>query len=185
LLASALFRNASRNGANRWKDLSYTDLANAWDRGVTLQPQFSNINTDQPDLSAFRDRGGKLIVYHGLSDPLIPAQGSVNYYHRVAAQMGGFASVQAFYRFYLVPGMAHGFGNGTSNPDANPPLPTNAQLYAALTDWVEKGSAPGTLTATAAATATTAAKSRPLCVYPLKATYTSGDPNQASSYTCA
>jgi feruloyl esterase len=185
LLASAAFRNASGNGANQWKNLTYSDLANASDRGVALQSDLGQINTDVPDLAAFRDRGGKLIVYHGLADVLIPAQGSINYYHRVAEQMGGFAAVQTFFRFYLVPGMAHSFVNGTSNATANPPLPTNAQLYAALTDWVEKGAAPGMLTARSTAASTTAAKSRPLCVYPLKATYMSGDPNQAASYTCS
>jgi Tannase and feruloyl esterase len=184
-LASTLFRNATGNGANQWKSLSYADLSNAWDRGIALQPQFSNINTDNPDLSAFRSRNAKMLMYHGLSDELIPAQGSINYYNRVAAQMGGIPSVQNFYRFYLVPGMGHGMYNGTSNPNANPPLPTREQLYSALTDWVEKGTAPGALTVTAAATATTSAKTRPICVYPLKATYTSGNPNQVSSYTCS
>jgi feruloyl esterase len=185
LLASTAFRNSSGNGADQWKNLSYADLAKASDRGVALQSAFAQVNTDDPNLSAFRDRGGKLIVYHGLADVLIPAQGSINYYNRVAQQMGGLATVQGFFRFYLIPGMGHSFSNGTSNAAANPPLPTNAQLYAALTDWVEKGAAPGTLTATTAATSTTAAKSRPLCLYPLKATYTSGDPNQAASYTCS
>lgn len=184
-LASTLFRNATGNGSNQWKSLSYADLSNAWDRGIALQPQFSNINTDNPDLSGLRGRNAKMLMYHGLSDELIPAQGSINYYNRVAAQMGGIASVQNFYRFYLVPGLGHGMYNGTSNPDANPPLPTREQLYNALTDWVEKGTAPGTLTITAAATATSSAKSRPICVYPMKATYTSGNPNQASSYTCS
>jgi feruloyl esterase len=126
-----------------------------------------------------------MIMYHGLSDVLIMPQGSINYYNRVANQMGGISSIQSFYRFYLVPGMAHGFSNGTANPNANPPLPTNDQLYKLLTDWVENGNAPGTVTASVAATATTSAKSRPLCLYPLKATYTSGDPNQAASYTCS
>jgi feruloyl esterase len=185
LLASSAFRNATGNGANQWKNLTYGDLASASDRGIALQSVFGQINTDDPDLSAFRDRGGKLIVYHGLADILIPAQGSINYYHRVAQQMGGFAAVQGFVRFYLIPGMAHSFSNGTSNTSANPPLPTNAQLYAALTEWVEQGKAPGTLAAHAAATPATAAKSRPLCVYPLKATFTGGDPNQAESYTCS
>jgi hypothetical protein len=185
LIATPSFLNATGNGANGWMNLTYADLAVAWDRGVALQGAFANINTDAPDLTAFKARGGKMLMYHGLSDTLIPPQGSINYYNRVANQMGGIASVQSFYRFYLVPGMAHGFGNGTANPDANPPLPTITQLYNALTDWVEKGTAPGTLTATAAATATTAEKSRPLCLYPLKATYTSRDPNQAASYTCS
>lgn len=185
LIATPSFQNATGNGADGWKRLTYADLSTASDRGVALQGAFANINTDSPDLSAFKARNGKLLMYHGLSDTLIPPQGSINYYNRVANQMGGIASIQDFYRFYLVPGMAHGFGNGTANPDANPPLPTNAQLYGALTDWVEKGTAPGTLTASAPATATSPAKSRPLCLYPLKASYTSGDPNQAASYTCS
>jgi hypothetical protein len=184
-IATPAFLNATGNGADGWKSLSYADLANASDRGVALQPQFGNINTDSPDLSAFRARGGKMIMYHGLSDTLIPPQGSINYYNRVANQMGGIQSIQGFYRFYLVPGMAHGFSNGTANPAANPPLPTLDQLYAALTDWVEKGTAPATLTATAPATATVGQKSRPLCVYPQKAVYTAGDPNLAASYSCS
>jgi feruloyl esterase len=185
LLASTGFKNATGNGVNGWKSLTYLELANAWDRGVALQTAFANINTDNPDLSAFKARGGKMIMYHGLSDDKIFPQGSINYYNRVANQMGGISSIQSFYRFYLVPAMAHGFSNGTANTNANPPLPTNDQLYKALTDWVENGAAPGTVTANAAATATTPAKSRPLCLYPLKATYTSGDPNQAASYTCS
>ena len=78
-------------------------------------------------------------MYHGLADQLIPPQGSIHYYERVIAEMGGLDQVQDFYRLYLVPGMAHDFANGTSNPDATPPLPTRDQLYAALTAWVERG----------------------------------------------
>lgn len=185
LLASTLFKNATGNGIDAWKALSYAELSNAFDRGVALQPQFADINTDNPDLSAFKARNGKMIMYHGLADDKIFPQGTINYYNRVAAQMGGIPSLQSFYRFYLVPAMGHGFTNGTSNTSANPPLPTNDQLYKALTDWVENGSAPGTITANAAATANSTAKSRPLCLYPLKAAYTNGDPNQAASYTCS
>lgn len=180
------FANAKLGaGADRWKELGYADLVQAWDRGVALQPEFAHINTDDPDLSAFRDRGGKMIMYHGLADIVIMPQGSIHYYHRVAGQLGGIPAIQEFYRFYLVPGMAHGFSNGTSNPDANPPLPTNEQLYRALTRWVEQGEAPGTVTATAPATANAPAKSRPLCVYPRQPRYEGGDANQASSYRCS
>lgn len=184
LLASTLFKNATGNGTEQWKKLSYADLARAGERGIALQSEFGVINTDNADLSAYRNRGGKILMYHGLADELIPAQGSIHYYNRVAATLGGIASIQNFYRFYLVPGMAHSFTNGTSNPDANPPLPDNAQLYSALTDWVEKGIAPGTLIATATATASSGPKSRPLCLYPLKATYQTGDPNTSTSYAC-
>ena len=88
LLASPLFRNATGNGANGWKSLGYADLAMAWERGIALQPAFGNINTDNPDLSAFKNRGGKMLAWHGLADELIMPQGTVNYYNRVAAQMG-------------------------------------------------------------------------------------------------
>lgn len=185
LLASSFFKNATGNGVNGWKNLSYADLAMAWDRGLALQSAFSNINTDSADLSAFNARGGKLIMYHGLADVLIPPQGSINYYNRVANQMGGMASVQNFYRFYLIPGMGHSFSNGTSNPAVVLPLPTNAALYATLTDWVEKGATPGIVNATVSATSTTMAKSRPICVYPQRASYTSGDPGVATSYSCS
>lgn len=184
-LASPLFRNAKGNGANAWKNLSYADLVTAWDRGLALQSEFGNINTDNADLTAFKARGGKLIMYHGLADVLIPPQGSINYYNRVANQMGGMSSVQSFYRFYLIPGMGHSFDNGTSNPTAAPPLPTNAAFYAMLTDWVEKAAVPGAANAATTATATTAAKSRPICVYPQRASYTSGDPNLTTSYSCS
>jgi hypothetical protein len=185
-IAAPTFINATGNGANGWRDLSYAQLANALDRGAALDPAFANINTDNPDLSKFRDRGGKLLSYHGLSDQLIFPTGTINYYERVLAQMGGLSAVQNFYRLYLVPGMGHGFVNGTANPTANPPLPTLEKLYGALTDWVEKGIAPNVITAeTAVTTANPVQKSRPLCLYPQKATYTSGNPNLATSYTCS
>ncbi|MGH8760523.1 MAG: tannase/feruloyl esterase family alpha/beta hydrolase [Burkholderiales bacterium] len=185
-IATPSFINATGNGADGWKALTYAQLSSAADRGIALQSSFGNINTDNPDLSLFRDRGAKMLMYHGLADVLIPPQGSINYYNRVATQMGGVASVQNFYRFYLVPGMTHGFSNGTPNPTANPPLPNIAQMYALLTDWVEKGTAPGRVDiTTAVTTANPVQKSRPICLYPQKANYVSGDVNQASSYTCS
>jgi feruloyl esterase len=186
-LSTTTFVNATGNGANLWKNLSYAQLSTAADRGIALQASFGNINTDNPDLSVFRDRGGKMLMYHGLADVLIPPQGSINYYNRVATQMGGVSSVQNFYRFYLVPGMSHGFGNGTSNPAANPPLPTLEQLYGLLTDWVEKGTPPPSSVniSTTVTSAFPVQKSRPICLYPLKAQYVSGDANVATSYTCS
>lgn len=181
----APFANATLGvGADGWKALSYAQLAYAWDEGVRLQPEFAQINTDNPDLSAFRDRQGKMIMYHGLADYVIMPQGSVNYYHRVTQQMGGLQAVQQFYRFYLVPAMDHGFRNGTSNPDANPPLPTNEQLYEKLTRWVENGEAPDVVVAQFDAAGAQLEKSWPLCVWPLKATHQQGDPKQAGSYRC-
>lgn len=180
-----VFVNATGSGMNLWRSFTYAQLSNAADRGVALQQVFAHIDTDNPDLSAYRDHGGKLIMYHGLADPLIKTGGSVNYYNRVLSQMGGAASVQSFYRFYLIPGMFHGLSNGSANPNANPPLPTNDQLYNALTNWVERGTAPGRIDiATVVATNFPTQKSYPLCVYPMKATFVAGDPTLTASYTC-
>ncbi len=195
-LATPSFLNATGNGANGWKALSYAQMADAFDKGVFLQPSFADINTDDADLRPFRRSGGKMIIYHGLADVLIMPQGSINYYERVIRELGGLHEVQKFYRLFLVPGMTHGIGNGTTNPNANPPLPGIAggdgvadgtsQLYDVLTAWVENGTAPSRIDiSTAATTAFPVVKSRPICAYPKKARYVSGDVNAASSYVCA
>lgn len=93
------FINASGNGRDGWRQLSTADLNLAFDRGLELQNAFSRINTDNPDLSAFRDSGAKLLMYHGLADILIPPQGSINYYERVAAPDGRLRSYQAVLSF--------------------------------------------------------------------------------------
>ncbi|PVY61383.1 tannase/feruloyl esterase family alpha/beta hydrolase [Pusillimonas noertemannii] len=185
--ASPSFKNATGDGQDKWKTLSYAQLADAWDRGVQLQSEFANINTDNPDLSVFRDAGGKMITYYGLADQLIPPQGTLHYYRRVTEQMGGLAATQEFYRLYFVPGMGHGLYNGTSNPLANPPLPTMDQLYKLLTDWVEQGTAPAERVdiSTQATDMFPEIKSRPICLHPLKAKFVGGDPKIASSYECA
>lgn len=183
-IATPSFVNATGNGQDGWKSLSYAELSNAFDRGLALQPVFNYINTDNPDLTAFKARGGKLIQYHGLSDTLIMPQGSINYYERVIANFGSLAGVQAFYRLYLIPGMAHGPGNGTANPNANPPFPAQGQIYSMLRDWVEKGIPPADGTVMNSASATPVAKSLPMCAYPKKANYIGGSIFVASSYVC-
>lgn len=179
-IATPAFVNATGNGTNGWKALDYAQLSAAFDLGVSLQPSFGLINTDNPDLSAFKARGGKLLHYHGLADELIMPQGSVNYYNRVLAQMGGLTNVQTFYRLFLIPGFGHGTPNGTSNPLATPPFPMPGQWYAVLTGWVEKDVAPDSATLRSVI----GTLSQPVCAYPKKATYVSGDPKVAASYSC-
>ena len=71
------------------------------------------LDAADPDLSAFRDAGGKLIHYQGWNDAAIPAQSSIDYYEEVAARMGGIEKVQSFYRLFMAPGMQHcGLGLG-------------------------------------------------------------------------
>ncbi|WP_225823964.1 tannase/feruloyl esterase family alpha/beta hydrolase [Streptomyces naphthomycinicus] len=130
------------------------------------------IGTGDPDLSAFRDSGGKLLTYHGQTDQLIPTQGTVDYRRSVERKLGGSHRVDDFYRLFLAPGTAHCALGGKVDD------------LAALTAWVERGKAPRTLTAslTDAAGRTL---DRHLCRYPLVSRYTGqGDPADAGSFRC-
>jgi feruloyl esterase len=105
--------------------------------------------TDNPDLSAFKARGGKIILWHGWSDQLIMPQGTARYYERVRQTV---ADADQFSRLYMVPGMAHcsggtgvsEFGQVTSGIVAAEP---KTDLFRALMAWSEKGEAPASITA--------------------------------------
>jgi len=183
-ISTPAFINATGNGVDGWKNLSYAILAHASDRGVALQSAFGRIDTDNPDLSKFKARGGKLITAYGTSDNVIPYPGIVNYYNRVAAQMGGLATVQSFYKLYLVPGMGHFPSNGTVNPNVSVPIPTEDTKYSLLTNWVEKGVEPGRVDVSSPSS-NPVVTSAPICVYPLKRTYVSGSLGEAASYSCS
>jgi feruloyl esterase len=135
------------------------------------------IGTDNPDLSAFRDRGGKAIVWHGWSDQLISAEATIDYYQRVLRQMGGAEKTSQFVRLFLAPGVAHcGGGEG--------PAPYG-QLDMLLS-WVEEGKPPVTLTAARRDQTGAITRSRPLCQYPLVAKYKGiGSTDDASNFVCA
>jgi feruloyl esterase len=182
---SPAFKNATGNGLDAWMGLSYAGFANQLAVGAALNTAFANIDTESTDLSAFSAAGGKMLSYHGLSDPLVPqAMSSKNYYEKVATIVGGYPATQQFYRLFLVPGMGHcsgvGSENGTASPPANPPLLQGTQAYDALTKWVEARTAPSTITVTT----TDATRSRLLCMYPKKLTYVGGNVNAAASFTC-
>jgi hypothetical protein len=140
------------------------------------------IGTDDPDLSDFRKRGGKMIMYHGLADLLIMPRGSYNYYNRVTEREGGLKNVQKFYRFFPYPGNSHCGGN----PDQpNAPLINGTDLFNALVNWVENGVAPDSIVASSNADPAKAV-SRPICKYPDKLVYKgTGSTNVATSFTCA
>ncbi|TPG59677.1 tannase/feruloyl esterase family alpha/beta hydrolase [Roseomonas nepalensis] len=136
------------------------------------------INATDPDLSAFRRRGGKLIAYHGLADPVVPFAESIAYHGRVAEAAGG--DVPSFYRLFLVPGMEHCRGG----PGANQP-----ELQAALERWVEEGTPPARILAhhrEGNRPDGAIQFSRPLCPYPQRAVHDgAGDQATAESYRCA
>ena len=146
-----------------------------WDQSVE---QYANvIATDNPDLTAFRDRGGKAIVWHGWADQLITAEGSIDYYTRVQQQMGGAKKTSEFIRLFMAPGVTHCAGGAG-------PQPTG--LIEALLAWVEEGKAPETLPATRRAQAGAVTRSRPLCAYPLVAKYKgSGSTDEAANFVCS
>jgi hypothetical protein len=134
------------------------------------------MGSDNPDLSAFRDRGSKLVIYHGWSDPLIVPEGSIDYYDRVTETLGGgYAQTQEFARLFMAPGVAHCAGGDGPQPQG---------LFESVVNWVENDSAPETILATKQIEGDT--QSRPLCPYPAKAQWTGeGSSNNASNYTCA
>ena len=132
------------------------------------------IGTDNPDLSPFRDLGGKMVTWHGLADPLIPTNNTVDYRERVNTIFGGDSAVDEFWRLFLAPGVNHcGGGLGA--------VPTDP--LAAVVTWVEQGVAPETLPAATNASGT--AIEHDLCLYPLISRYSGGDPASAGSYTCS
>ncbi|MCS0631117.1 tannase/feruloyl esterase family alpha/beta hydrolase [Telluria mixta] len=126
-----------------------------------------------PDLSAFRKAGGKLILWHGWADQHISPLYTIQYYEAMQGQMGQ-ATVDEFARLYLVPGVAHcGGGEGNDNID----------LVSGITGWVEQGTAPGSVMTYKLDSAGAQTASRPVYPYPAVAQYTgSGDWHDGANY---
>lgn len=145
-----------------------------WEQSVEQYTEV--IGTDNPDLAAFRDRGGKAILWHGWADQMISALGTIDYYKRVQQRMGGAEKTAQFIRLFLAPGVAH-CGGG---PGAAP----SGQLEALLA-WVEEGRAPATLPASREMAAG-ARRTRILCPYPMVAKYRgSGSTDEAANFSCS
>ena len=132
------------------------------------------LNSIDPNLGAFKASGGKLIMFHGWNDPAIPALNTVSYFESVVKRHGR-RDADSFLRLFMVPGMGHcgggpgpnvfGQGSGAGRPDD-----ADHNIYRALEQWVERGTAPERLIATKYNDDRNPAQgvkmTRPLCAYP-------------------
>jgi feruloyl esterase len=151
------------------------------------------MDASNPDLSAFRKRGGKMIQYHGLLDGSIPPAMSVRYYDDVIKSTGGLPATQDFYRLFLAPGVLHcGFGPGANafgNLGPRGPADAEHDTLFALEKWVEHGVAPSQIIATKYVDddpAKGVKSTRPLCAYPRVAKWNgSGSIEKSESFSCA
>ena len=187
------FTNATGNGMDGWKHLSYSEYATSFVLGKLLGPAFGNIDTDNPDIRGFRDSGGKMITLQGLNDTLVEPASTADYYHRSSSMVGGFERAQQFHRLFYAPARGHcdssalGLppGANPNPPDLNQAAPNSGdivrtEVFDSLVAWVENGTAPTMFTATSP----DATVNRPVCMYPTQLTYLGGDTNLASSYSC-
>ena len=133
----------------------------------------SIVNATNPDLRAFKARGGKLLMYHGWNDTAISPGNAIDYYSSVQKKMGG--KQDDFIRLFMAPGMQH-CGNG--------PGPNQVNWMAALERWREAGIEPDRIDAIHV-TNNRVDMTRPLCPYPQIAQYKgTGSTNDAANFVC-
>jgi feruloyl esterase len=145
-----------------------------FDRDIRLLDRWGKLaNASDPNLSAFRKSGGKLIMTYGWADAILQPMMGVTYYEAVTKANG--RNTGDFARLFMAPGMAHcGGGVGPDRHDA----------VTAVIDWVEKNKAPDQLIVSKV-TNGTVVRTRPLCPYPQVARHTgSGSIDEAANFRC-
>jgi feruloyl esterase len=134
--------------------------------------KFGYVNAP-PDLAAFKNHGGKLLLYHGWNDTAISPENTVNYYESVLKKMGG--KQDNWVRLFMEPGMQHCQGG---------PGPDQFNKVAILERWRESNSAPDMILASHV-TGNNIDRTRPLCPYPQVAVYKgAGSTNDAANFSC-
>lgn len=162
--------------------------------GLTWQQA---LDANNPDLSAFRRHGGRLLMYHGLADPFVSPLGSLDYYTAVIGANGRapnpLKDTQSFARLFLAPGVTHCGGGPGANVFNGPdnlggPEDPDHDVFLALRQWVENGVAPTSIIGTKYVNDTPAdgvAFTRPMCPYPQFPRYRgTGDTTDATNFAC-
>lgn len=148
------------------------------------------LNANNPDLEPFKKRGGKIVMYTGTFDQLVPFEDALNYYERVVENQHGLKQTMFFFRYFLVPGMGHcnggpglnDFGQGLS---LNVIRDREHDLMTAVIDWVESKIPPEKIIATTfncCDTVNSIKFQRPIFPYPKFPNYQGGDPKSPSSF---
>jgi feruloyl esterase len=160
-----------------YKDENWDWKTFDWDKGIVESEKPENLvmNATDPNLKAFFAHDGKLLMYHGWSDPNVSTLNTIKYYKSVVDTMGGEAKTMNNIRLFLEPGMGHcGGGEG----------PNVFDKVGALESWVEQRKAPEKIIASHS-TDGKVDRTRPLCPYPQVAKYKgSGSIDEAASFSC-
>jgi feruloyl esterase len=145
-----------------------------FDRDIRMVDEWSKLaDAKNPDLSRFRKRGGKLLMTYGWADAILQPMMGVNYYEQALARNG--RETPEFFRLFMIPGMAHCAGG--IGPDRHDPM-------TAVINWVEKGKAPASITASRVVN-NQVVRTRPLCPYPQVARYSGqGSIDDAANFRC-
>ncbi|WP_416414219.1 tannase/feruloyl esterase family alpha/beta hydrolase [Pantoea sp. App145] len=156
-----------------WKSLNYKEYTDLF--SLSKQIFAPIIATDNLQLNTFKASGGKLLIWHGLSDQLIFPKGTIEYYKNLISTMGGMESTQSFARLYLAPGVEHCRGGEG---------PNSIQGMDALVKWVEKNKVPQEVMAQKIVK-NKVIRTLPLCAWPKRTIYLGkGNINEAESYAC-
>lgn len=143
---------------------------------VYSDTKLASVTALDPNLSKLKQAGGKLLLYQGWADPVVPPENTIEYFENVQRTMGGNTQTSSFVRLFMVPGMGHCTGG---------PGPNVFDALEALDAWIVRGIPPERIVARHM-TGKTIDRSRPLCSYPKQPVWTGfGSTDDAKNFICS